>query len=255
MSEINFLSLNIERSRHVDKVAQLLKEREPDVACLQEASERDLDFYSTFFGGQRPLYVPMARVTEESREVTEYGVAIFSRLPLVSDTASYYVGDASSLPSADRLDPSTHGLNNYLLISANVAHEGQTYTICTTHFIWTPRGETSDAQRIGMRKLLDILAEKESFVLSGDFNAPRTYQGQPGEIFSLLASHYKDNIPPEYLTSIDVELHRTGRERPHDFDDKMVDGLFTTSEYRATDVRLVPGYSDHMAITATISRA
>jgi hypothetical protein len=32
----------------------------------------------------------------------------------------------------------------------------------------------------------------------------------------------------------------------------VVDGLFTTPEYKATDVGLVDGVSDHMAIVATI---
>lgn len=32
----------------------------------------------------------------------------------------------------------------------------------------------------------------------------------------------------------------------------MVDGLFTTSDYKASNVRLVDGVSDHMAIVADI---
>jgi hypothetical protein len=34
----------------------------------------------------------------------------------------------------------------------------------------------------------------------------------------------------------------------------MVDGLFTTKEYQATDVHLVDGLSDHMAIVGTITK-
>ncbi len=36
--------------------------------------------------------------------------------------------------------------------------------------------------------------------------------------------------------------------------DKMVDGLFTTPAYRASDVRLQFGVSDHVAIVATIEK-
>jgi hypothetical protein len=34
----------------------------------------------------------------------------------------------------------------------------------------------------------------------------------------------------------------------------MVDGLFTTSKYNATNVKLVDGVSDHMAIVANIEK-
>ena len=34
----------------------------------------------------------------------------------------------------------------------------------------------------------------------------------------------------------------------------MVDGLFTTPAYKASDVKLVDGISDHMAIVAKINR-
>jgi hypothetical protein len=75
-------------------------------------------------------------------------------------------------------------------------------------------------------------------------NAPR---GK--ESFSRLAKKYKDNIPPEYKTSIDQNLHKV---KGIQF---MVDGLFTTPSYKASDVKLVDGVSDHMAVVAEITKS
>ena len=80
-------------------------------------------------------------------------------------------------------------------------------------------------------------------VLTGDFNAPRG-----GTIFDLLARTWQDCIPQDVTTSIDPVLHRAGALT------LMVDGLFTTPHYHATEVQLHTGLSDHQAITASISR-
>ena len=52
----------------------------------------------------------------------------------------------------------------------------------------------------------------------------------------------------------DLTLHRVGDTKPHELEDKMVDGLFTTPEYIAPDVKLVYGVSDHAAIVAALSK-
>jgi hypothetical protein len=80
--------------------------------------------------------------------------------------------------------------------------------------------------------------------LFGDFNAPR---GK--EIFSIFTEKLKDNIPLNYETSLDENLHRAGKLT------YMVDGCFTTPEYVASDVELRFGVSDHAAVLATITKA
>ena len=95
---------------------------------------------------------------------------------------------------------------------------------------------------LSVKRLLACLEPEEEFTLCGDFNAPRG-----GEIFTALAMRYQDNIPLEYASSIDGNLHRKG-PLPY-----MVDGLFTTPSYIASDVSLQSGVSDHCAILATVS--
>ena len=68
------------------------------------------------------------------------------------------------------------------------------------------------------------------------------------EAFDRIARKYKDNIPKKYKTSLDQNLHRVKGLQ------YMVDGLFTTPGYKASNVKLVDGVSDHVAIVADIEK-
>ena len=124
-----------------------------------------------------------------------------------------------------------------------ISADGQIFSISTTHFTWTPDGDANEYQRKDLENLMKILDGYKSFVLAGDFNAPR---GR--EIFSAIAAKYKDNIPLEYVSSIDSNLHRAPGLK------LMVDGLFSTPDYKVEDAELVCGVSDHCAIVAKISK-
>ena len=81
-------------------------------------------------------------------------------------------------------------------------------------------------------------------VFCGDFNAPR---GR--ETWLIIASKLKDNIPQDITTTIDGHLHRAGDLQI------VVDGLFTSKNYKASDVRVISGISDHCAIVANIEHS
>jgi hypothetical protein len=68
-------------------------------------------------------------------------------------------------------------------------------------------------------------------------------------VFGRLAERLTDNIPPDVTTTIDHDLHARGPVPPY-----VVDGLFTTPQYAASDVRVVSGVSDHCAVLGRISR-
>jgi endonuclease/exonuclease/phosphatase family metal-dependent hydrolase len=243
---IRLVCLNIERSKHLDVIEAFLVAQKPDVVCLQELFERDIPFFEKLVGpcvafgiyGQHPLDPPEEGFSME-------GVGIFSALPVQENTVRFYVGseDHARIRAPKSIPDDTS------LVSCTLTKDGETFRIATTHFTWTPDGLPTEKQRIDMRALLAALGEQKELILCGDFNAPRG-----GEIFSMLAGAYKDNIPPEYKTSIDVNLHRAGKIVSEEMDKKMVDGLFSTPEYVVSDVGLHSGVSDHMAITATISK-
>lgn len=243
MVSLSLVSVNVERSRHIARVLPFLKERAADVVCLQELCERDIPQFAEVLGDAyvfAPLELHPA-VHEEDRGIPPIeGVALFTRLPIVNRTVTYYVGSEEGA----RTKPPHRVADDLPLIVCDIEKDGVVFRIGTLHFTWTPDGQINDMQREHFQKLLPVLEAAGELAFCGDLNAPR---GR--EMFSEFAKRYKDNIPEKYTTSIDGSLHRAG-QLPH-----MVDGLFTTPAYSASDVELVPGVSDHHAIVATVHRA
>ncbi len=245
MAGIKLISVNVERSKHLDRVIPFIGRENPDVLCVMELAERDIPKFEAV-AGKCHAFAPMMmhRSDAPETEPTLIGSGVFS---VLSGTAAieYYRGNeahARSLPAVDVME-------DINLIRFDADREGEVYRIVTTHFTWTPKGQPSEQQRIDLKALFAYLDTCGEVVLCGDFNAPRG-----GEIFSAIAAKYADNIPPEYEGSIDVNYHRAGHLPAEQMDKKMVDGLFTTPGYLASDVHLVDGVSDHMAIVAHIVR-
>jgi len=244
---IKLVSVNIEMDKHLDRVHAFLEREKPDVICLQEVFEPDLTEFGKNLGmevvfGQMNL---MGRGNQMEAPYIPFGIGMLSSLPMGDVQRSYYQGDKESAKkyvfNGDARE------DCHLFLHAHIQKGNTNFTIGTTHFVWTPDGQTSELQRQDLKKLLAILENIPEMVFGGDFNAPRG-----GEIFDTIAKHYKDNIPQQYTTSIDANLHRLGdklRGAP-----LMVDGLFTTPHYKAQNVRLESGVSDHCALTAEISR-
>ena len=251
MSSISLVSVNIERSKHLDLVRGFLEAHPANAICMQELMEYDIPFFEGLLGCVCH-FSPETRHPAEGRPGI-IGNGIFSPLPVVQFAERYYHGSREEMHDFDFTSTETKEATEARVFSfCDVEKDGVVFRIATTHFTWTPKGEANDFQRRDMRLLLDILGHLGELTLTGDFNAPRTHEGKPGEIFAALASKYKDNVPLEYLTSLDPAHHRAPVAEQAD---KMVDGLFTSPAYVASDVVLHTGVSDHYAIAATITRA
>ena len=242
MSAIKLISLNIEKDRHLDLVERFLREQAADFVCLQEVYESSMPRIAEAFGGSFSRYIPMTKRSRETPPQVQ-GIGIFSRFPTEIDVR-YYNRYGDSVPESVDGEPATYNITNRPLVICDVQKNGEHFGVGTTHFTWTPDSKASDEQRGDMHTMLDELEKLDDFALCGDFNAPRG-----GETFSMLAAKYKDAIPASYASSLDPNLHRAGHLQI------MVDGLFTTPGYSASDVRLQFGLSDHAAIVATISKA
>ena len=245
---LKLVSLNIELAKHLDLVRAFLEKEKPDIACLQEVHEADLKDFSKELE-MEAAFGPMSligRGLEYTKPpFTPYGVGILSALPFQTVQLMYYRGDEER--AKKHVFDGTSRDAPHILLHVNVKKGSASFTIGTTHFMWTPDGNANDLQRRDLRSLFAILRQIPDIVLCGDFNAPR---GK--EIFNAIAERYKDNIPEHYTASIDVDLHRWGdrlRGEP-----LMVDGLFTTPQYRCSNVHLVGGVSDHLAIVAEVRR-
>lgn len=242
---IKLVSVNIELARHLDLVREFLEKEKPDIACLQEVYETDLTKIAEEFG-MEAVFGQMGLIG--SGEYTKppfvpYGVGILSALPIQSVSRPHYSGNEELAKTHEFNGTSRDDAHPLLCVS--IKKGNASFVVGTTHFTWTPGGDPDDLQKRDLKSILGILEKISEIVLVGDFNAPR---GR--ETFDTLAKHYKDNIPEYYSTSIDADMHRDGEKLRGKL--LMVDGLFTSSQYQCTSVRLQGGVSDHMAIVAEI---
>lgn len=239
--KLKLISLNIEMNRHFERFLPFLEREKPDVICLQEVSEYDFPRLQKVFG-MEGKYEPMMRIIKlrPGRALGEgtLGLALFCRFPATFFTAQY-----SGIPGMVPDEQDDNQNVNGILLGVELSLDKKKYVIATTHFTWTPDGQASPEQRTDMVSLVRTLSAYPEIVFCGDFNAPR---GR--EMWEELASRYKDNIPPTYVSSIDPSLHRAQNLR------YVVDGLFSSPQYRVSDVRLVDGVSDHMAVVGYVER-
>jgi len=240
---LKLVSLNIERNKHIPQVLAFLKQKQPEVVCLQEVFLQDFEMFKKELGmeGTHAEMIKKPRYSKERKNTpVSHGIGLLSSYPFQQLHKSYYYGDATSIQKIQKNEPSKeYGV----LLYATLKKDGVEFTIGTTHFTWTPDGKADETQRKHLDKLLLILKTLPEIIFSGDFNAPRG-----GEIFTKIAERYTDHIPKKYTTSIDKNIHRAGDLK------LMVDGLFSTPHYTTANVRLVEGVSDHMAIIAEVKR-
>lgn len=239
---LKLVSLNIEKRRNLDRVIPFLKGERPDVLCIQELCEPDVELFKAELR-MEGAFAPMAQcaVPEENPEPLPWGLGLFSA-NLLRNTAQvhYYGVPCTLLPRRSQYDTARI---NRLLLYATIGKEEGAFTVGTTHFTRTPDGNVDEEQRRDLAAFLKILEGIPEIIFCGDFNAPRG-----GEIFTRIARVYRDCIPPRYTTSLDPRLHRAGA-LPF-----MVDGLFSTPRYGTRNTRLACGVSDHCAVVSRIYR-
>ena len=245
---LSIASINIERSRHLPRVAAFIERERPQLLCLQELCERDIPFFEALMGGTM-AFAPMARYPEDG-PANVVGVGLLARGEQLAEVSTeYYSGSPEriqemafvTLEGRRMADPLSIA---EVMLSATV--EG--FRIAVTHLNVTPLGTSTPYQRESAGKLIALAqaqaTEAGGLLLTGDFNAPR---GRA--TFDLIAEHFIDGVPGHYTSSIDGSLHRAG-EIPF-----MVDGLFHTPGYRLEDARLTTGVSDHCALSCRLRKA
>lgn len=245
---IQLISVNIEGDKHISRIHTLLKKTRADIVCLQEVFEDDFESFKTTYGYEG-IFVPMGYKDSFFYPPVFhnklFGLGILSRFPITKTTTRYYIGTPDHIPVFEFSEDTAvkpHTLN-HLLLGVEFIYKEKTYRIFTTHFPVTPKGLPTTYQESSVTHILEFLKDQEPFVLCGDFNAPRG-----GVAFTRIQDQYTDNIPKHYKTSLDQELHKVKGLQ------YMVDGLFSTSGYICSDVRLQDAVSDHMAIIASIEK-
>jgi endonuclease/exonuclease/phosphatase family metal-dependent hydrolase len=238
---LKLLTLNIEHDRHLDLVARTIATHLPDIVCLQEVFEKDC-LKLAAVGGYQVKYAISTLMPEGDAGNTtprSWGVAVLTRVPVHNQTVAYYADDQRIRIYQEPND------QRRMVVMTELQHEGRTYKIGTTHFTWSMAGETTDEQRADFVRLKQALLPYPDCVLCGDFNAPRG-----GEMFALFTNELGlvDHLPSHVTTTIDPRLHYAGAL------ELVVDTIFSTPEYRVTDVQVLEGISDHKGILGLVER-
>jgi exonuclease III len=238
---MKLISLNIETNKHHDLILPFLKRENPDVFCAQEILEEDFAIYKRELGMDgvfAPCRYVRSKTCEESIGKLQ-GVSIFCK-KILNSGEEFYLGTKEEV---EKPFDAVNFVKTEALAWAEIEVESAVYKFVTLHLPVTEHGESTEEQLSAQSYLFKKLEPLGEFILCGDMNAPRG-----NETFRRFTEKYKDNIPLEYKTSIDQNLHRV---KGIQF---MVDCLFTTPSYTADGVKLVDGLSDHMAIVAEISK-
>lgn len=239
---MKLISLNLEGKRHLETTLPFIENEQPDCVALMEATADTQSWLQD--RGYTTTFSPMADISQDGVNF-EIGLLFASKDTHTATTHYYYRPELDKDLILKETYP--HIEISHPVIFANV----QNINIAATHFTWNPNGETADSyQTHDLRALLSHLESKPPHILCGDFNIPRRINN----LYNELVKHYKDEIPAEYESSLDINLHRLGKDPNNQnvFKNFMVDYLFTQPPYKASNTRLEFGVSDHAAIVTTI---
>ena len=249
MGLMRLVSVNIEGDRHLSTVLPFVAHTDPEVLCLQEVFEDHLAYFSTY--PFRAFLAATIRRTFTTPQRGVFGIALVSKYPFVKSSRWYlrdYHGDLCEFD--DTSATTIYATYRYGVISADI-QATDLFRIATTHFTWTPNGLPTLEQSQDLTQLKTCLNAYGAHILVGDLNIPRG----KNSLYERLATGYVDAIPSSYTGSIDVERHRLAHTtHAQHLETNMVDYIFTTPQYRAENVRLEGGVSDHKAIVAEIYR-
>ncbi len=247
---MKLISLNVEGERHYSTVLEFLDKEQPYVICLQEAAENYMSLLKDI--GYTCEFLPRVRKKQEGNEFID-GSIIATKQPQTAEPYYYY--EPQKELAFEQFDEQSERLKckqGVLLSSLQI--DNVDFHIATTHFTWTPQGEKpNQAQIEDMTAMLQITSELPPHILCGDFNIPRDHS----PLYKQLLTQYSDNIPTEYTSSLDKNLHQLGDDPTltHLFTDFMVDYVFSQKPYKVSDVRLEFGVSDHAAVVAEINKS
>lgn len=240
------ISLNVERSKHLHRNIPFLQQEQPDILCLQEVFEDDIERFTDELGMSHHVWLKDTLTDGEKNGTGKEGYsgpAIFSRTPLHDSGSEYYYLPEQGIGMENTADVFRQ-TNAQGAVWATTSIDGQSYLFVNTHFTCTVGGAFDENQKRDFQELKKILDRLGAHVLAGDLNSPR---GR-GSWEQFVEYYGEDNIPADVISTIDPELHRRkGLEL-------VVDGIFSKPPYSVKDVRVVSGLSDHKAIVATIEK-
>jgi len=259
------LHLNIEKDNHLKEVINILKEKDPDVVCFEEAYLNDVEMIAREFNYEFSF---SPRVIIDTQNVLrKEGSVIFSKFKILETKIERYddkiskeipVFTLEETKTKNGIRPADRFLEHYALLSIGIIFENQKITIATTHFpvvdhiipglIEHHLGSTENIREIvRVRKHLQCLIHlirklQSPVIFTSDLNNTR------GEFFyDKVAGELVDIVPADIISTLDSKLHRKPELN------LVVDTIMTSHEIRVVNFEVIEGVSDHKALFTTLN--
>lgn len=235
---LKLITLNIEGRKHLSTVLNFLKSEDADIICLQEIFKEDFEMIKSELS-MNAAFFPMSNRSVPNEHYDQFygvwGICILCKLDNIKFDSFYYTGKGNIPLFID--NQSDDRVIGYVSFKKNM----KKYVIGTTHFYFTPNGKPTEGQWKSYFSLIKHLKNFDSFVLCGDFNSPRG-----GEIYTEFTKNFIDHLPKDVDSTIDTTHHKVKDLL------LVIDTIFSTKDYKITDVHVKEGLSDHKAIIGYI---
>jgi hypothetical protein len=262
--DLKIIHLNIEKSKHLDSVFDLLKEQQPDVVCLEEVMYSDMKRFTSELGYEL-VFAPLVIIKNEKGEDNE-GSAILSRIPVV-ETKIYRYDDQvnTELPTyiegqfvlSNGKREKERWLYHNSLLTVTILINGEIVTISTTHFPVTDHGlpglpehtlpdldyiDDIEHARVYLDRLISIINKITTpLVFTSDLNNTRNEY-----VYTTLAHELVDLVPNSVNSTLDSKLHRIPGLQ------LVVDTIMVSPDVSVKDFKIIEGVSDHKAFIALL---
>lgn len=200
MTKIKVITYNIWHGHRLAKALDFLRHEKPDVLLVQEIGTSgaqfgklpQLNLIDTFEKNLKMSSFYRATHQFTSPTPWDFGIAIFSKYPLINKKDFFYQGSSINKYKDMGSEEKYYENSSRAVISADVKIKQTLLTVITTHFPWTPDASVSNSQREAAKNLNIYLKELgENAIIGGDFNTP--YQS---EIYKTLVSNWNEiSIP------------------------------------------------------------
>jgi endonuclease/exonuclease/phosphatase family metal-dependent hydrolase len=236
---MKIMSWNIWKGKLLDKVIAQIEQESPDVVCLQEVIEQDIDGKRVNIAqllasklGYEFVYCK-AFTTDRHSPSFDIGDAILSKYPITSNSCTA-LSNLEEYEDSSVTEPRT-------AVTVTIKTEIATLTIITCHLGYGEKFQETEIRNKQLDRLLAILP-KEKTVLTGDFNS------LPDSRVVRILNNVLINTDPEQseysYTDMKDESHLEYR----------IDYIFTTPDIIARNFKILStDASDHSPLTVELN--
>lgn len=231
---IKLLQWNIWNNEDIDNIIKELKRIKADIVCIQELKFKDGDDTKLRKLNELYPYIYYGKADTFKDNSSQYN-AILSKYPIY-DKKSIHVREPSQCKKRD------YSKEGRVYVEAKMKIENRELTIGTTHLSYTDKLKDTNDKDKEVIKLISCI-KKENYILTGDFNSPKT---------SKYISWLEESL-------VNNDTSNTWTTKPFSYNgfeetelNWKLDYIFTSTDIKVKETKVIDTkYSDHLPILIT----